>query len=139
MQRMNPKMGWTEMFKEDGSRLDNGVSGFHSVDKATHCVNSMAHCYINATPKQVMGLFRDPRNSFAQSTELLRESYTSEEFVSQIPIPIPTISDRELLGRSVYLSGDGGGEQPCERCCEHRPSLHQTNSFTHSTQLRFRT
>ncbi|GMI53207.1 hypothetical protein TeGR_g7560, partial [Tetraparma gracilis] len=29
MQRMNPKMGWTEMLKEDESRLDHGMSGYH--------------------------------------------------------------------------------------------------------------
>ncbi|GMI55003.1 hypothetical protein TeGR_g1890, partial [Tetraparma gracilis] len=29
MQRMNPKMNWTEMLKEDTSRLDHGMSGYH--------------------------------------------------------------------------------------------------------------
>jgi hypothetical protein len=58
MQRMNPKMGWTEMLKEDGSRLENGFSGYHAYDNETRCGRAMAHGYVNATPKQVMGYER---------------------------------------------------------------------------------
>ncbi|GMI37420.1 hypothetical protein TeGR_g5081 [Tetraparma gracilis] len=29
MERMNPKVGWEEMLKEDKSRLDHGMSGYH--------------------------------------------------------------------------------------------------------------
>ncbi|GMI28514.1 hypothetical protein TeGR_g9793 [Tetraparma gracilis] len=43
MQRMNPKMGWTEMFKEDKSRLDHGLSGYHAYDNESRCGRAMAH------------------------------------------------------------------------------------------------
>ncbi|GMI38379.1 hypothetical protein TeGR_g13292 [Tetraparma gracilis] len=43
MQRMNPKMSWTEMLKEDGSRMDHGLSGYHKYDKDTHEGMAMAH------------------------------------------------------------------------------------------------
>jgi hypothetical protein len=58
MQRMNPKMGWAEIFKEDGSRLDHGLSSYHAYDKETQSGRAMAHGYVNATPKQVMGYER---------------------------------------------------------------------------------
>ena len=58
MQRMNPKMGWTEMLKEDGSRMDHGLSGYHKYDKDTHEGMAMAHGFVSATPKQVMGYER---------------------------------------------------------------------------------
>jgi hypothetical protein len=58
MQRMNPKMGWAEIFKEDGSRLDNGLSGYHAYDNDTRRGRAMAHGYVNATPKQCMGYER---------------------------------------------------------------------------------
>ncbi|GMI25561.1 hypothetical protein TeGR_g10462 [Tetraparma gracilis] len=45
MQRMNPKMGWTELLKEDMSRLDHGMSGYHAYDKEARNGRAMAHCY----------------------------------------------------------------------------------------------
>ncbi|GMI54410.1 hypothetical protein TeGR_g4367 [Tetraparma gracilis] len=83
MQRMNPKMGWTEMFKEDGSRLDHGLSGYHAY-------------------------FADRGRTKALAAEVLDSTYTAETRLMQIPIPIPTISDRESLYRSV--NGDIGDE-----------------------------
>ncbi|GMI53769.1 hypothetical protein TeGR_g8563 [Tetraparma gracilis] len=55
MQRMNPKMNWIEMLKEDKSRLDHGMSGYHVHDKESNRGKAMAHCYVNATPAQVAG------------------------------------------------------------------------------------
>jgi hypothetical protein len=40
MQRMNPKMGWTEMLKEDKSRLDHGMSGYHKYVRAKQAQRS---------------------------------------------------------------------------------------------------
>ncbi|GMI53700.1 hypothetical protein TeGR_g4906, partial [Tetraparma gracilis] len=59
MQRMNPKMGFEELLKEDKSRLDHGVSGYHA--------------------------------------------YTTSVCLYNISIPIPTVSDRESLYRSVNI------------------------------------
>jgi hypothetical protein len=65
-----------------------------------------------------MGWYRDPRSSNPLATKVLETSYTAKTFVSQVPIPIPMVSDRELLGRSVYLKDDeGGGEGTTSRCC----------------------
>ena len=106
MQRMNPKMGWTEMLKEGGSRLDHGMSGYHTYDHDSRCAEGMAHVFINATPKQVTGLYADPRNSVATSQDVLAQSYTTETGLLQVPIPIPTVSDRELMYRSVWFRND---------------------------------
>jgi hypothetical protein len=103
MQRMNPKMGWTEMLQQDGSRLDHGVSGYNAYDHESRCGRAMAHCYVNATPAQVAGLYADARNASSMATDLLETSYTAQVGVMQIPIPIPTISDRESLYRSVWF------------------------------------
>jgi hypothetical protein len=65
MGRMNPKMGWEELLKEDKSRLDHGVSGYHAYDKESRCGRAIASCTINATPKQVMGLYADDRRTRA--------------------------------------------------------------------------
>ncbi|GMI32288.1 hypothetical protein TeGR_g10567, partial [Tetraparma gracilis] len=62
MQRMNPKMGFEELLKEDKSRLDHGVSGYHA--------------------------------------------YTSSVGLLNVPIPIPTVSDRESLYRAVNIKDD---------------------------------
>jgi hypothetical protein len=102
MQRMNPKMGWTEMLQEDGSRLDHSMSGYHTYDHESHCGRAMAHCYVNATPAQVAGCYADPRNNDL-SSEVLESSYTTLVGFFEIPIPIPTISDRESLYRSVWF------------------------------------
>jgi hypothetical protein len=60
MQRMNPKMGWEEILNEDKSRLSEGVTGFAKYDDVTRCGEGMAHCYVNATPKQVCGWCVNP-------------------------------------------------------------------------------
>jgi hypothetical protein len=101
MQRMNPKMGWTEMLKEDGSRLDHGMSGYHAYDDETRCGRAMAHCFVNATPAQVAGRFSDRRGNESSRVEFLDTTYTIEVGALQIPIPIPTISDRESLYRGI--------------------------------------
>ncbi|GMI38375.1 hypothetical protein TeGR_g13291, partial [Tetraparma gracilis] len=107
MQRMNPKMGWTEMLNEDGSRLDHGMSGYHVYDKESKFGNAMAHCYVNATPAQVAGCFSDRRENASSRMEFLDTTYTTETGVVQIPIPVPTISDRESLFRgSKFWSQD---------------------------------
>jgi hypothetical protein len=106
MQRMNPKMGWTEMLKEDGSRLDHGMSGYHKYDKESSCGMAMAHGFVNATPKQVAGLYADARSAALLSTDSLESSYTAEIAVLQIPIPIPTVSDRETVYRSAWFMND---------------------------------
>jgi hypothetical protein len=106
MQRMNPKMGWTEMFKEDKSRLDHGMSGYNAYDSDTHDGKAMAHVYVNATPAQVAGFYADPSNNTSIATEVLDSSYTTMTGVIQIPIPIPAISDRESLYRSAWLKHD---------------------------------
>jgi hypothetical protein len=105
MQRMNPKMGWTEVLKEDESRLDHGLSGYHTYDHESRCGRAMAHCYVNATPAQVAGCFADRRNNDL-SSEILESSYTTMVGFVEIPIPIPTISDREALYRSVWFRND---------------------------------
>ncbi|GMI54672.1 hypothetical protein TeGR_g1117 [Tetraparma gracilis] len=106
MQRMNPKMGWTEMLKEDKSRLDNGMSSYHKYDDETRCGRAMAHCYVNATPKQAAGYYADIRNNASTSTEVLETSYTTMLGCKQLPIPILTISDREVLYRNVWFRND---------------------------------
>ena len=105
MQRMNPKKGWAEMLKDDGSRLDHGMSGYHAYDQESRCGRAMAHCYVNATPAQVSGYFADPRNNDL-SSEVLERSYTTMVGCIQVPIPIPTVSDREVLYRSVWFRND---------------------------------
>jgi hypothetical protein len=106
MERMNPKVGWEEMLKEDKSRLDHGMSGYHKYDRHLSCGLAMAHCYINATPAQVAGCFADPRNNVGMSDDVVEASYTSMTGVVQISIPVPTISDRESLYRSVWFRND---------------------------------
>jgi hypothetical protein len=106
MQRMNPKMGWTEMLKEDKSRLDSGVTTYHKYDKETRHGEAMAHCYVNATPKQVAGVSADQREASSLSTEILDVSYTTEVGLLQIPIPIPTLSDREALYRNAWFRNE---------------------------------
>ena len=105
MQRMNPKMGWTEMLKEDGSRLDHGMSGYHAYEAETRRGRAMAHGYVNATPAQVAGWYADSRSSVG-SSEVLERSYTAKTELFQIPIPIPTISDRESLFKRVWFRND---------------------------------
>jgi hypothetical protein len=105
MQRRNPMMGWTEMLKEDKSRLDHSMSGYHTYDHESRCGRAMAHCFVNATPAQVAGLYADARNARMVS-DILESSYTAEIGVVQIPISIPTISDRESLYRSVWFRND---------------------------------
>jgi hypothetical protein len=61
MQRMNPKMGWKEILNEDKSRLSEGVTGFAKYDDVARCGEGMAHCYVNATPKQVCGWCVSPQ------------------------------------------------------------------------------
>jgi hypothetical protein len=112
MQRMNPKMGWTELLKEDKSRLDHGTSGYHKYDKETRSGYGVARAFVNATPKQVAGLFADSRNRLG-SGEALDFSYTTMLGVIQIPIPIPTISDRESLYRSAIFKNDKDNSYTC--------------------------
>ncbi|GMI22371.1 hypothetical protein TeGR_g11890 [Tetraparma gracilis] len=107
MQRMNPKMDWTEMFKEDGSRLDHGLSGYHAYDKESRCGRAIASCIINATPAQVMGLYADDRRTRANpDDDVIGTSYTSSVGLLNVPIPIPTVSDRESLYRAVNIKDD---------------------------------
>jgi hypothetical protein len=106
MQRMNPKMCWTEMFKDDGSRLDHGLSGYHAYDNESRCGRAMAHGYVNATPAQVAGLYVDSRTESAGSEEVFESSYTTRTALIQIPIPIPTVSDRESLYRAVSFRNE---------------------------------
>ncbi|GMI20062.1 hypothetical protein TeGR_g14243, partial [Tetraparma gracilis] len=106
MQRMNPKMKWTEMLKEDKSRLDHGISAYGRYDHEAHCGDAVVHTYINATPHQVMGYFADRSKSAIISVDALDETYTADTSILQIPIPIPTVSDRESLYRSVKFRND---------------------------------
>jgi hypothetical protein len=106
MQRMNPKVGWEEMLKEDKSRLDHGMSGYHKYDKESSCGMAMAHCYVSATPKQLAGYYADIRNNASESSEFLDFAYTSKTVFKAWPVPIPTISDRESLFRSVWFRND---------------------------------
>jgi hypothetical protein len=105
MQRMNPKMGWEELLKEDKSRLDHGVSAFHVYDQATRIGKGMAHCFVNATPKQVFGWAAD-RRTRSSNIEYLNPTYTTSTGVLQIPIPVPLIDDRESVYRSVKFRND---------------------------------
>jgi hypothetical protein len=76
MGRMNPKMGWEELLKEDKSRLDHGVSGYHAYDKESRCGRAIASCIINATPAQVMGLYADDRRTRADpNQDVIETSY----------------------------------------------------------------
>jgi hypothetical protein len=112
MQRMNPKKGWTEMHKDDGSRLDHGMSGYHAYDQESRCGRAMAHCYVNATPKQVAGYYADLRNRLG-SGEALDFSYTTMLVIKQIPIPVPTISDRESMYRSATFKNEQDNSYTC--------------------------
>ncbi|GMI31061.1 hypothetical protein TeGR_g8843 [Tetraparma gracilis] len=107
MQRMNPKMGFEELLKEDKSRLDHGVSGYHAYDKESRCGRAIASCIINATPKQVMGLYADDRRTRANpNQDVIETAYTSSVGLLNVPIPIPTVSDRESLYRAVNIKDD---------------------------------
>ncbi|GMI34345.1 hypothetical protein TeGR_g3155, partial [Tetraparma gracilis] len=74
MQRMNPKMGWTEMLQEDGSRLDHGMSGYHTYDHESRCGRAMAHCY-------VAEIVVDPLMKLKLNVERLLKEYTPPEHV----------------------------------------------------------
>jgi hypothetical protein len=106
MQRMNPKMGWTELLKEDKSRLDHGCNAYNMYDPESRCGKAMAHCYVSATPKQLAGYYADIRNNVSESSEFLDCAYTSKTVFKEWPIPIPTISNRESLFRSVWFKND---------------------------------
>jgi hypothetical protein len=97
MQRVNPKMGWTEMLKEDVSgrgsskkvvnvRLDHGMSCYHKYDSETQFGEAMAHCYVKATPKQVAGFYADKREIAGSTGEFLEFTYTTELVSSPQPI-----------------------------------------------------
>jgi len=66
----------------------------------------VVHTYINATPHQVMGYFADRSREMVVAVETLDETYTVDTALLQIPIPIPTVSDRESLYRSVKFRND---------------------------------
>jgi hypothetical protein len=104
---MNPKMGWTELLKKDKSRLDHGMSGYYKYDAETRFGEAMAHCYVDATPKQVMGYQADRRSDFGEQ-EILETTYTTNTGLLQLPVSIPTISDRESLYRGTTFKNDGG-------------------------------
>jgi hypothetical protein len=101
MRRMNPRMGWEQLLKEDKSRLDNGLSVYHAYDDETRCGRAIAHCYVNATPAQVMGVYVDRRTAASTSSEVVDLSYTTATTLSQVPIPIPAVSNRDALYRSA--------------------------------------
>ncbi|GMI41246.1 hypothetical protein TeGR_g3202 [Tetraparma gracilis] len=89
MQRMNPKMGWEEILNEDKSRLSEGVTGFAKYDDVSRCGEGMAHCYVNATPKQVCGWYANNlRTDKSESYERLEQTYTTSVNIMQIPIPV---------------------------------------------------
>ncbi|GMI30069.1 hypothetical protein TeGR_g6473 [Tetraparma gracilis] len=88
MQRMNPKMGWEEILNEDKSRLSEGVTGFAKYDDVSRCGEGMAHCYVNATPKQVCGWYANNLlTDKSESYERLEQTYTTSVNIMQIPIP----------------------------------------------------
>jgi hypothetical protein len=87
-------------------RLDNGIKGYYKYDKDSSCGMAVARCYVNATPAQAAGFFADRRNSTWLSVEIVEESYTAALEIAQIPVPIPTVSDREVLTRSVWFKND---------------------------------
>ncbi|GMI28795.1 hypothetical protein TeGR_g1842 [Tetraparma gracilis] len=72
---MNPKMGWTELLKKDKSRLDHGMSGYYKYDAETRFGEAMAHCYVDATPKQA------PLEALKLSVERLLKEYKPPEHV----------------------------------------------------------
>jgi hypothetical protein len=66
----------------------------------------VVHTYINAMPHQVMGYFADRSKAMVVAAETLDVTYTVDTALLQIPIPIPTVSDRESLYRSVKFRND---------------------------------
>jgi hypothetical protein len=68
---------------------------------------AFAHAYINATPAQTMGYVCDDRNLTNLEAETLEGTYTTSLRFMKHPSPIPTISDRETLYRSVTAKEDG--------------------------------
>jgi hypothetical protein len=88
------------------------MSSYHKYDKETRSGYGVARAFVNATPKQVAGLFADSRNRLG-SGEALDFSYTTMLGVIQIPIPIPTISDRESLYRSAIFKNDKDNSYTC--------------------------
>jgi hypothetical protein len=97
-QRMNPKMGWEAMLALDESPLELGVVGVRKYDKATRCGMAVARASIDATPKQVFGLFVDERFQTI-TNHVIESSYTTAVELLHLPVDFPTISDRESLYR----------------------------------------
>jgi hypothetical protein len=93
---MNPAMGWTEVLGEDGARLEKGVTGYQAYDEESRSGRAIAQCSINATPKQVMGLFMDPRGQANLESDRVEESYTGGISALVFPSDVATISDREV-------------------------------------------
>jgi hypothetical protein len=68
---------------------------------------AFAHAYINATPAQTMGYVCDDRSQANLEAETLEGTYTTSLIFMKHPSPIPSISDRESLYRSVTAKEDG--------------------------------
>ena len=66
---------------------------------------SLAHCIVNATPKQCMGYYADRRNasSFNDEVDIVATSYTTALELLLIKSPVPTVSDREALFRTCFF------------------------------------
>ncbi|GMI38924.1 hypothetical protein TeGR_g3516, partial [Tetraparma gracilis] len=105
MSRYNPKMNWKETLKEDGEKLDHDVHGWMKYESGKGM--AFAHAYINATPVQTMGYMCDDRNQAKLEAETLEGTYTTALRFMRHPSPLPTISDRESLYRSVTAKDDG--------------------------------
>jgi hypothetical protein len=101
MSRMDPKANWAPI-----DDLDLDVTGISTYDAGERCGKAMAHCTINATPKQVMAYFADRRNSSNLDGDVLESTYTTSTELLPVPVGIATISDREILYRSVFVRND---------------------------------
>jgi hypothetical protein len=106
MGRMNPKMGWKEILNEDESRMSKGVTSFVKYDHEARCGKGMAHCFVNATPRQICGWYAHDLTKAYDGFERVDATYTTSLNVTQIPIPLPTISPREALTRSAWFRNE---------------------------------
>jgi hypothetical protein len=121
--RYNPSERWEEVLNEDGSKLDGGVTGFSKYDPITRCGYGVAHVFINAKPSQVMARFRDVRNSPVEKTRFEGNTYTAGLYFSVVPSNIPTISDREVMYRTVYFKEDEYSFSSCGYSVEDERQL----------------
>jgi hypothetical protein len=103
--RMNPKSGFKEIVKPDGYNPNGDVRCFMMYDEKERYGLSLAHCIVNATPKQCMGYYADRRNasSFNDEVDIVATSYTTALELLLIKSPVPTVSDREALFRTCFF------------------------------------